>query len=232
MRDEISAVNTRMDNRRSELLSIRARQMSVQESIQTLNASAGNSSSSRGGQAQTAAFLQSQRMSRGRRRRPSSRGSSNTSSSSENNNRDLFRPQSALTDEYLQTVVRRHMRTPTTSERRRVGSNFLSVGQWNSELSNVQHLDNDPSRAGMRQFLSQVFSSPNKPKGLSLSKIRRLGSFKSKDDRVDPCCICLEKINMGDEIVALVCAHTFHQRCIRKWLEVNGKCPLCKISVE
>ena len=47
------------------------------------------------------------------------------------------------------------------------------------------------------------------------------------------CQICLEDIEkkeINDEnFIFLPCAHGFHINCISKWLEVNNKCPICKI---
>jgi len=47
------------------------------------------------------------------------------------------------------------------------------------------------------------------------------------------CQICLEEIEKqeinDDNFIFLPCAHGFHINCINKWLEVNNKCPICKI---
>ena len=46
------------------------------------------------------------------------------------------------------------------------------------------------------------------------------------------CIICLEKVNQGDKITLLRCAHSFHSDCVDKWLEIKASCPLCKGSLE
>lgn len=47
------------------------------------------------------------------------------------------------------------------------------------------------------------------------------------------CQICLDEIEKkeinGDNFIFLPCAHGFHINCINKWLEINSKCPICKI---
>lgn len=40
------------------------------------------------------------------------------------------------------------------------------------------------------------------------------------------CVICLENIN-GNK-TKLKCGHTFHKKCIKKWLKKNKTCPTCR----
>ena len=45
------------------------------------------------------------------------------------------------------------------------------------------------------------------------------------------CSICLEKMNVGQEIIPLPCKtvnHVFHAECITKWLEGHNTCPMCR----
>ena len=42
------------------------------------------------------------------------------------------------------------------------------------------------------------------------------------------CCICLDDFLEG---VNLECGHSFHQACIKQWLESKKVCPLCRIEV-
>ena len=45
------------------------------------------------------------------------------------------------------------------------------------------------------------------------------------------CIICLENFEKYDKIVNLSCLHMFHDECIRKWLNENNYCPICKNEV-
>ena len=47
------------------------------------------------------------------------------------------------------------------------------------------------------------------------------------------CCICIEKFNIGDNVICMPCAgnHIFHTRCIKDWLDCNASCPTCRLPV-
>ncbi|KAM3127845.1 hypothetical protein pb186bvf_020035 [Paramecium bursaria] len=49
----------------------------------------------------------------------------------------------------------------------------------------------------------------------------------------DECSICMCTYEISNKIVQLQCSekHHFHSECIKSWLEVNNKCPLCRNKV-
>ena len=55
------------------------------------------------------------------------------------------------------------------------------------------------------------------------SIIKQLGNNKLKDE----CIICFTKFSKK-ETVTTKCGHTFHNRCLRKWLKVDDICPICR----
>lgn len=57
-------------------------------------------------------------------------------------------------------------------------------------------------------------------------------SQKADMNHIDVCSICLEDIQLGDEIVILKCSnkHYFHTNCIKIWFKRSFCCPLCKSS--
>jgi hypothetical protein len=49
---------------------------------------------------------------------------------------------------------------------------------------------------------------------------------------LDSCAICLDDYTAGEKLRCLPCQHTFHAKCICKWLtERSATCPLCKIDL-
>lgn len=42
------------------------------------------------------------------------------------------------------------------------------------------------------------------------------------------CCICLEDMELGDQVSMLVCSHRMHRDCAHAWLCQSSLCPLCK----
>uniref|UniRef100_A0A4W4H061 RING-type domain-containing protein n=1 Tax=Electrophorus electricus TaxID=8005 RepID=A0A4W4H061_ELEEL len=42
-----------------------------------------------------------------------------------------------------------------------------------------------------------------------------------------PCAVCLEEFRARDELGVCPCSHTFHKKCLLKWLEIRSVCPMC-----
>ncbi|KAL6493195.1 hypothetical protein OROGR_032954 [Orobanche gracilis] len=65
-----------------------------------------------------------------------------------------------------------------------------------------------------------------------LSHLKQRKFFGSKEDPVEtePCSICREEYNNGEELGSLVCGHDFHRDCIKKWLTHKNLCPICKTT--
>uniref|UniRef100_A0A5B6ZBV8 RING-type E3 ubiquitin transferase n=1 Tax=Davidia involucrata TaxID=16924 RepID=A0A5B6ZBV8_DAVIN len=47
---------------------------------------------------------------------------------------------------------------------------------------------------------------------------------------VEPCCICQEQYNDGEDLGTLECGHQFHSGCIKQWLMHKNLCPICKTT--
>ena len=50
---------------------------------------------------------------------------------------------------------------------------------------------------------------------------------KFKNEEEIKCAICLETISIGDKISYLPCIHLFHSSCIKNWVRIKNKCPIC-----
>ena len=53
-----------------------------------------------------------------------------------------------------------------------------------------------------------------------------------KNINEENCLICLEKYSIGDKICYLPCLHLFHFFCIKKWIKIKNRCPLCNVSIK
>ena len=51
---------------------------------------------------------------------------------------------------------------------------------------------------------------------------------KIKKEKINICNICLSEIEKGKY---LNCGHVFHLKCIKEWVSLNAKCPICKSSI-
>ncbi|KAI3716036.1 hypothetical protein L6452_23079 [Arctium lappa] len=52
----------------------------------------------------------------------------------------------------------------------------------------------------------------------------------SSTSNLEPCCICREEYERGDDIGSLECGHDFHTNCIKQWVEHKNVCPICKTT--
>jgi len=78
------------------------------------------------------------------------------------------------------------------------------------------------------------------PQTFSLKKVCSSCGIKNLADYVDEhdvndsteedCSICYES-SKDSEIVKLKCEHIFHKKCIEKWVEKAGTCPLCRYNI-
>ncbi|KAK6116257.1 hypothetical protein DH2020_049999 [Rehmannia glutinosa] len=46
----------------------------------------------------------------------------------------------------------------------------------------------------------------------------------------EPCSICREEYNDGEDLGTLECGHDFHRDCIKQWLMQKNLCPICKTT--
>jgi hypothetical protein len=71
----------------------------------------------------------------------------------------------------------------------------------------------------------------------TFNKINIIGSWSYILDKNTDCTICRQHLN-NDSIYAIdkgirsiinqgTCGHKFHDECIKPWLHINNKCPIC-----
>ncbi|KAJ9137317.1 Ring finger domain-containing protein [Pleurostoma richardsiae] len=51
-------------------------------------------------------------------------------------------------------------------------------------------------------------------------------------DLKSECTICIDDINLGDEVTVLPCKHWFHGECVVLWLKEHNTCPICRHPIE
>nr|GMD89142.1 probable E3 ubiquitin-protein ligase RHG1A [Ipomoea batatas] len=62
-------------------------------------------------------------------------------------------------------------------------------------------------------------------------KQHKYASMKTEESMErEPCCVCQEEYNDGDDLGALDCGHEFHNECIKQWLKHKNLCPICKTT--
>lgn len=59
---------------------------------------------------------------------------------------------------------------------------------------------------------------------------RSITSGTKPEADAEPCCVCQEEYNDGDDLGILECGHDFHTNCIKQWLMQKNLCPICKTT--
>lgn len=64
---------------------------------------------------------------------------------------------------------------------------------------------------------------------LPVIKLEDEAMLKSKTgEEGAECCICKEKLRVGDEMQEMPCKHLFHPLCLKPWLDEHNSCPICR----
>ncbi|GLT58908.1 hypothetical protein SLA2020_317670 [Shorea laevis] len=59
---------------------------------------------------------------------------------------------------------------------------------------------------------------------------RKCSIIPGTEGEAEPCCICQEEYNDGEDLGTLECGHDFHRDCIKQWLMHKNLCPICKTT--
>ncbi|XP_061364073.1 probable E3 ubiquitin-protein ligase RHG1A [Gastrolobium bilobum] len=65
---------------------------------------------------------------------------------------------------------------------------------------------------------------------LKLLKQKKYSVETGSQLEAEPCCVCQEEYNVGDDIGSLDCGHDYHTECIIQWLMHKNLCPVCKTT--
>ncbi|KAL6101551.1 uncharacterized protein ACO6RY_16777 [Pungitius sinensis] len=58
-------------------------------------------------------------------------------------------------------------------------------------------------------------------------RLRRQGAGEQYGYNEQTCAVCLEEFRSRDELGVCPCSHSFHKKCLLKWLEIRSVCPMC-----
>ncbi|KAE8686762.1 cell wall protein AWA1-like isoform X3 [Hibiscus syriacus] len=83
----------------------------------------------------------------------------------------------------------------------------------------------------LEELIGDVSTGLNEETILKLMKQHKYSSITTGSaQESEPCCICQEEYNDGDDSGTLDCGHDFHTNCIRQWLMLKNLCPVCKTT--
>ncbi|KAM1162966.1 hypothetical protein ACFX13_001968 [Malus domestica] len=91
------------------------------------------------------------------------------------------------------------------------------------ELQALEETNGSVDQGLSEEILSMLPSHKYKPPK------KKVGS--TDEDSNKECSICMMEYKRGDAMTTLPCSHQYHEKCIKKWLENDKKCCICKKEV-
>lgn len=95
------------------------------------------------------------------------------------------------------------------------------------------------SQEGLDRIISQLMeqtATSNAPGPASEQDINNLPRKNITEEMLGPehtaeCSICMDEVNIGEEVTMLPCNHWFHHQCISAWLSEHDTCPHCRKGI-
>ncbi|XVE94933.1 hypothetical protein REPUB_Repub02eG0052600 [Reevesia pubescens] len=82
----------------------------------------------------------------------------------------------------------------------------------------------------LEERIGNVSTGLNEETILNRLKRRKYSSAPGVQLEAEPCCVCQEEYNDGEDLGTLECGHDFHADCIKQWLMHKNMCPICKTT--
>lgn len=95
------------------------------------------------------------------------------------------------------------------------------------------------SQEGLDRIISQLMeqtATSNAPPPATQADIDNLPRKKVDesmlgDEHKAECSICMDEVNIGEEVTVLPCKHWFHHQCVGAWLLEHDTCPHCRKGI-
>lgn len=105
--------------------------------------------------------------------------------------------------------------------------------------ANAQHGDAVFSQEALDRVISQLMeqnAGSTAPPPASEAAIRSLATRKVEEsmmgnDGKAECSICMDNVEIGQEVTVLPCNHWFHGECVTAWLKEHDTCPHCRKGI-
>lgn len=95
------------------------------------------------------------------------------------------------------------------------------------------------SQEGLDRIISQLMeqtATSNAPGPATQDDIDALPRKQITAEDLGPegtaeCSICMDEVNIGEEVTVLPCKHWFHHQCVSAWLLEHDTCPHCRKGI-
>lgn len=85
------------------------------------------------------------------------------------------------------------------------------------------------------QFMEQANGNsapgPASPEAISRLPKREADKSMMGNDGKAECSVCMDNVDIGDEVTILPCSHWFHGDCVGAWLKEHDTCPHCRQGI-
>lgn len=83
----------------------------------------------------------------------------------------------------------------------------------------------------MEQHQSGSAPGPASQEAISSLNTRSISAQDLGTEGRAECSICMEEVNIGEQVTDLPCHHWFHGECVKAWLTEHDTCPHCRQSI-
>lgn len=95
------------------------------------------------------------------------------------------------------------------------------------------------SQEGLDRIVSQLMeqtATSNAPGPAAQNDIDSLARKPVSEDMLGPehtaeCSICMDEVNLDEQVTVLPCKHWFHHQCVSAWLAEHDTCPHCRKGI-
>ncbi|XP_057779849.1 probable E3 ubiquitin-protein ligase RHG1A isoform X2 [Salvia miltiorrhiza] len=82
----------------------------------------------------------------------------------------------------------------------------------------------------LEERIGNVSTGLNEETIMARLKQRKYAERRADQAETEPCSICREEYNDGEDLGTLECGHDFHRDCVKQWLMQKNSCPICKTA--
>lgn len=84
----------------------------------------------------------------------------------------------------------------------------------------------------MEQHPQSNAPGPAAPDAIASLPKRNIDKGMLGDDGKAECSVCMDDVQLGEEVVVLPCTHWFHETCAGAWLSEHNTCPICRKGID
>lgn len=108
-----------------------------------------------------------------------------------------------------------------------------------SLLGNGTHGDAVYTEEALDRIVTQLMdqtgahSAPGPASAAAIASLPKLKADKSMlgENGKAECSVCMDSVEIGDEVTVLPCKHWFHGECVGAWLKEHDTCPHCRQGI-